>query len=160
MMRIDPTDAGPRSTTRASAHDVFVAILHVSKVVQDRLGAELEPALGISPGQVEVLFYLATAPEGRLRMHEIGDRLLVNRTATTRLVDHLESRGLAERLVCEGDRRGVWAAITGHGREMLLRAQPLIDGSLERHVGAFVSQDEMAAVQVVLGKILGGNAIR
>jgi hypothetical protein len=43
---------------------------------------------------------------------------------------------------------------------MLLRARPLIDDVLERHVGAFISQDEMAAVQAVMCKILEGNAMQ
>ena len=42
---------------------------------------------------------------GSLRMHELADRLLLSRSATTRFVERLESRELIERRACPEDRR-------------------------------------------------------
>jgi DNA-binding MarR family transcriptional regulator len=140
--------------------DLFLRVLLVSKVMQEKLAAAIEPALGISLGELEVLIHLAAAPSGRLRMRDISDSLLVNRTAVTRLIDNLERRGLAERLASEGDRRGVWAIITETGREMPLRAEPLLDEASEDAAGRFLSSDETNAVRCGLGKILEGNGVQ
>ncbi len=165
-MKPEPTEAPqltqlpppPPGASPADAMNLFVAILQVSRVLEDKIAVDLEAHLGVSLGQIDVLANLSAASSGRLRMRDISDRLLVNRTAVTRLVDDLERRALAERLACQGDRRGVWASITDEGRGMLRRAAPLLDEDLQQYVGRFVNEQEASALRVGLAKILVGNS--
>ena len=165
-MKPEPTEA-PQLTQLPPSHpgaspadavNLFVAILQVSRVLEDKIALDLEERLGVSLGQIDVLANLAAASSGRLRMRDISDRLLVNRTAVTRLVDDLERRALAERLACKGDRRGVWASITDEGRGMLRRAAPLLDEDLQQYIGRFVNEREASALRAGLAKILVGNS--
>ena len=41
----------------------------------------------------DVLVALAEAPDERLRLHELADRVVLSRSGLTRLVDRLERRG-------------------------------------------------------------------
>ena len=71
----------------------------------------------------EVLLFLADAPEGRLRMSELADGVLLSRSGLTRLVDRMERDGLLRRERCEDDARGYYAIITDAGRELFQRAR-------------------------------------
>jgi DNA-binding MarR family transcriptional regulator len=65
-----------------------------------------------------VLLFLADAPDGRLRMSQLADSVLLSRSGLTRLVDRLERDGLLERRRCESDARGFFAEITPAGRQL------------------------------------------
>lgn len=70
----------------------------------------------------DVLVQLADAPEGRLRMSELADAVILSRSGLTRLVGRLVDQGLVERRECECDARGAYAAITAAGRRKLEEA--------------------------------------
>nr|WP_228046989.1 MarR family transcriptional regulator [Saccharopolyspora sp. HNM0983] len=70
----------------------------------------------------DVLEALAEAPEGRLRMTELADAVLLSRSGVTRLVDRLQRIGLVNRVRADSDGRGVQAVITERGRQRLHRA--------------------------------------
>src|SRR5947208_14251995 len=53
----------------------------------------------------DVLIELYEAPEHRLRMHELAERVVLSRSGLTRLVDRLETEGLLTRDPCGTDRR-------------------------------------------------------
>ena len=71
-----------------------------------------------------MLLFLADSPDGRMRMSELADSVLLSRSGLTRLVDRLERDGLLEREPCEEDARGYFAAITDRGRALFDRGPP------------------------------------
>lgn len=70
----------------------------------------------------DVLEALDEAPEGRLRMTELADAVLLSRSGVTRLVDRLQRVGLVNRARADSDGRGVQAVITERGRHRLRSA--------------------------------------
>jgi DNA-binding MarR family transcriptional regulator len=84
-----------------------------------RLHAFLHPELGtkLTPSKLRGLELLAQ--HGGLRIGELADRLGVDVTTATRLVDRLEELGLAERHSEEGDRRATAVGLTAEGRELV-----------------------------------------
>ena len=70
------------------------------------LDVELVSAHGLPLTSYEVLLHLADSPDGRLRMSELADSVLLSRSGLTRLVDRLERQGLLGRESCPNDRRG------------------------------------------------------
>jgi len=84
-----------------------------------RLQASLHPELGrkLTPSKLRALDLLAE--HGGLRIGELADRVGVDDTTATRLVDRLEELGLAERHSEEGDRRAIVVALTAEGRELV-----------------------------------------
>ena len=94
-----------------------------------KLDESLRASSGLALSSFEVLYELTRAPENRLRMAELADRLLYTRSGVTRLVDRLERDGLVERRDCSDDGRGVYAILTPAGFETFeLAAGPHIDG--------------------------------
>ena len=88
-----------------------------------RARADAEQGLALT--DYDVLVQLATAPDQRrLRMSELADALLLSRSGVTRLVDRLVAEGLVERVTCETDRRGQWAALTAPAMRRLRAATP------------------------------------
>jgi len=145
-------------TTRPELVGLFAAVVKTSKMLQAALDVETQARVGLSLPEVDVLLNLSWASDGRLRMSEISECLLVNRTAVTRLVDALARRGLVARCPHEQDRRGVFASLTDAGRDVLAEAIPLLDGGLQRLIGARVDVDEAAAARAALERILAPEA--
>jgi DNA-binding MarR family transcriptional regulator len=87
------------------------------------LDAELTATHGLPLSSYEVLLFVGDAPEGRMRMSELADSVLLSRSGLTRLVDRLERAGLIERVQCNEDARGYFAQITPAGRELFDRAR-------------------------------------
>jgi DNA-binding MarR family transcriptional regulator len=88
------------------------------------LDRELESKHGISASDFEVLQLLTEAPEGKLKMHELGEHAHLTQSALSRLVARLEGVGMIERCMCADDRRSVFATITAAGRERYAQARP------------------------------------
>jgi DNA-binding MarR family transcriptional regulator len=107
------------------------------------LDAELEREHGLPLSSYEVLMYLADSEEGKLRMSELANRLLLSRSGITRLVDRLERQGLIARERCSDDGRGYFAALTERGRELLARVRPAHLAGVHRHFLDHLSADEI-----------------
>jgi DNA-binding MarR family transcriptional regulator len=84
-----------------------------------RLHASLHPGLGtkLTPSKLRALELLAQ--HDGLRVGELADRVGVDDTTATRLVDRLEELGLAGRHSEEGDRRAILVGLTADGRELV-----------------------------------------
>jgi DNA-binding MarR family transcriptional regulator len=98
-------------------------MLEVHAAVTRRLDAEMRAEHGLSVSAYEVLMFLADTPDGRLRMADIAERVLLSRSGLTRLVDRLVAVGLVRRNPCADDGRGSYAELTAQGRERLAAAR-------------------------------------
>jgi DNA-binding MarR family transcriptional regulator len=106
------------------------------------LDAELTRLHGLPLTSYEVLLFLADSPDGRMRMSELADSVLLSRSGLTRLVDRLEREGLLEREQCEEDARGYFAAITDRGRAVFNEARRThLAGVRERFLSRFSHED-------------------
>ncbi|HZU14824.1 MAG TPA: MarR family winged helix-turn-helix transcriptional regulator [Chloroflexota bacterium] len=118
------------------------------------LEAELEAETGLPLTWYDVLAQLSAAPEGRLRMSDLYQSLLLSKSGLTRRIDRMVEVGLVERKGCPGDRRGVFAVLTPKGREILRAAAPLHCAGVERHFGEHIDETELATFRRVLTKII------
>jgi len=98
-------------------------MLEVHAAVTQALDAEMRAAHGLSLSAFEVLMFVTGASHGRMRMSEIADRVLLSRSAVTRLVDRLEARGLVSRAAAADDGRGAFAEVTAAGRRTFSAAR-------------------------------------
>ena len=73
----------------------------------------------------DVLWELEQAPERKLRMHDLAQRIVLSRSNLTRLADRLETAGLLQREACPNDRRGNFLLITDAGRAMRRKMWPV-----------------------------------
>ena len=87
------------------------------------LDDEITRAHGLPLSSYDVLVQLDSAEDGRLRLSQLADAVLLSRSGLSRLVTRLVEQGLVERTECTDDARGAFAAITDHGRERLNEAR-------------------------------------
>jgi DNA-binding MarR family transcriptional regulator len=97
--------------------------LQAHAVLARRLDASLEAEHGLPLSSYEVLLFLATAPDGRMRMSELADSVLLSRSGLTRLVDRLVREGYVERASCPSDKRGFFAVLTPAGMRRFEQAR-------------------------------------
>jgi DNA-binding MarR family transcriptional regulator len=98
-------------------------MLRVHAALTRTLDAQLVAAHGLSLSSYEVLLFLADSPDGRMRMSELANSVLLSRSGLTRLVDRLERDGLLHREPCGDDRRGYFAIISPAGRRLFQAAR-------------------------------------
>jgi DNA-binding MarR family transcriptional regulator len=96
------------------------------------LDAELRSAHDLPLGSYDVLTQLGSAPGEEMRMSELADAVLLSRSGLTRLVDRLACEGLIERRECPDDARGLLAALTPAGRNLLKRARATHHAGIRR----------------------------
>lgn len=101
----------------------------------------------------DVLVALAEAPGGRLRMHELAERIVLSRSGLTRLADRLEAAGYLRREPCPDDRRGTVAVLTVAGRAAQQDAWPAYARGIAARFARFLGPDEAAAVAAALARV-------
>ena len=106
------------------------------------LDADLEAQHQLPLTSYDVLTTLADQPQGRMRMRDLADAVVLSRSGLTRLVDRLQREGLLEREPCASDARGAYAVLTETGRARLREAQPLHrDGVRRRFLSRFSTEE-------------------
>jgi DNA-binding MarR family transcriptional regulator len=114
----------PTATTLSDTESrAWVGLLHAYASLVKQLDTELIAAHGLSLSAYEVLWRVAATDNGRLRMTDLAELVLLSPSGLSRLVDRLESDGMIERVACPTDGRAINATITELGRERLVEAQ-------------------------------------
>jgi DNA-binding MarR family transcriptional regulator len=133
-------------------------LLRVHASMTKALDAELVREHGLPLSSYEVLLFLADSPEGRLRMSELAEGVLLSRSGLTRLVDRMEAEGLLKRERCEDDARGYNALITDKGRDLFQMARRThLDGVRQRFLSRLTS-DELRTLAELWEKLAPGAA--
>jgi DNA-binding MarR family transcriptional regulator len=101
----------------------------------------------------DVLWALRRAHDRRLRMAELAASLTLSRGGLTKLADRLEDAGLLRRELAEDDGRGLYAAITAAGEDMLRRMWPVYAAVLRDSFVGAVSAEEAEAIAAGLGRV-------
>ena len=141
------------SDTRFAA---FYGLLVTEWRISERLDAELQAAAGISLNRLELLAHLHFK-DGRRRMSDLADALLLSRGGATRLVARAEADGLVRREIPPDDRRATYAVLTDAGREAAERGLPVYLETVQRLFHDFVGDDEAEVLVRVWQRVLMGN---
>ena len=117
------------------------------------LDADLAREHDLPLSSYEVLLFLNDSADGRMRMSELADSVLLSRSGLTRLVDRLERQGLLKRERCTSDARGLFAEITPEGRRAFAQArQTHLDGVRRLFLERF-SRDELRSIGALWEKV-------
>ena len=90
---------------------------------------------------------------GSLRMHELADRLLLSRSATTRFADRLERAGLIERRSATSDRRGTVVLLTAEGKAELRRTAPVHMRGIGEHFVDRFDAEELEMIERLFDRL-------
>jgi DNA-binding MarR family transcriptional regulator len=117
------------------------------------LDADLEAQHQLPLSSYDVLTTLADRLDGRMRMRDLADAVVLSRSGLTRLVDRLQREGLIDREQCASDARGAYAVLTDTGRARLRDAQPLHRDGVRRRFLSRFSPDELAMLADCWGRL-------
>lgn len=121
------------------------------------LDAELERALqrghGLSVVEYTVLDALGRQDGWHMRMAQLARAAALSSSATTRLVNRLEDRGLIRRVLCADDRRGIYTELTDEGRDLLVESRPTHDATLEAALDSACATPELAPLVAALHEL-------
>src|SRR3954447_2433511 len=84
----DPPSVGVRG---------WAALLRAHAAVVPLLDRELQAAVGLPLAWYDVLLELQNAPQRRLQMSDLGERVTLSRTRVSRLVDEMQRAGYVEK---------------------------------------------------------------
>jgi DNA-binding MarR family transcriptional regulator len=130
------------------------AFLQAHARVTRRLDEDLQANHGLSLAEYDALLQIATAPERRLRMNLIAERVLLSRSGVTRLVDRLVAEGAVERVACSTDARGAEAVLTSGGLARLRQASRTHLAGVQRYFLESIQADDRAAIERGLTRVV------
>ncbi len=117
------------------------------------LDRELQRSVGLPLAWYDVLLELNAAPERRLRMGELGEKVVLSRSRVSRLVDELARAGLVTRTSNPSDRRSAYAELTAVGSERLRAAAPVYLGGIEDLFSRHLTRLELEVLATALWRI-------
>ena len=119
------------------------------RAVEERLNAAGQPPLA----WYDVLLELTRAG-GRLRIGELGERLVVEPHNVTRLLDRLEAEGLLKRQRVREDRRGVVVVLTEKGAALRKQMWVPYRSAILEVFGTALSTRDAEALTGTLKKVI------
>jgi DNA-binding MarR family transcriptional regulator len=150
MSSAPPPEAVPAAATELA---VWRAMLRAQAGISRRLQADLLADHDLALGSYDVLMHLGEAPDGRLRMNDLADRVLLSRSGLTRLVDRLQREGLVARESCASDARGLFAVLTPAGRARFEAAAPTYRRCVRQCVLGRLDEHDLRMIIPILDKL-------
>lgn len=131
----------------------WARLLRAHKVLLEKVQKNLADA-DLPPLEwYDLLLELDLAEDKKLRLFDLGERIVLSRSNLTRLCDRLEKEGLLRREHCAEDRRGLYASITEKGAVMRKKMWPVYQRAVEEHFAARLSQKDAETLAALLLKI-------
>ena len=146
--------AGVASRPEDPAVDAWRGLLVAHSRLVPAVEADLRAAGQIALSWYDVLLELNAAPERRLRMSELGQRVVFSRTRVSRIMDELAAAGLAERQPDQADGRSSFAVLTAAGRDALRRAWPVYRDAIRRHLAAGLTLPQCRDLAALLDQVI------
>ncbi|HWV85757.1 MAG TPA: MarR family transcriptional regulator [Capillimicrobium sp.] len=122
-------------------------------LIEAALERALQDEHGLSVVEYTVLDALSRQDGWHMRMHQLARATALSASATTRLVNRLEDRGLLRRVLCQDDRRGIYTELTEAGHALLDTARPTHDAVLAATLAEAAQRPELAPMVEALGRL-------
>ena len=119
---------------------------------------QMQAAEQIPLNWYDVLIELYEAPDQRLRMSDLAQRVLLTRSGLTRLVDRLENKGYLTREIDPEDRRGFYANISKSGIQAMQQAWRVYAEGIATLFASHLSDEEAALLEAIFTRMLAANS--
>lgn len=119
-----------------------------------RIDEDLAAANCVSLDVYDVLLALEEAPDHRMRMSDLAEKVLFSRSGVTRLVDRLEKLGYIRRVRCPMDRRACHAMLTPEGLAAREAAWPVYRKAIADYFAVHVNEEEAAVIADVFRRMV------
>ena len=109
------------------------SLFRAQVTVMRQLASEFPTAL-VSLNEYDVLFNLFIQPDKRLRIRDLGEKVLLTQPSISRLVDRLVSRGFLAKSDDPSDGRGTLVQLTDEGSRIYREAAVMHARSITQHM--------------------------
>ena len=123
------------------------AFLQAHARITRRLDEELRAEHDLSLAEYDALLTIADAPDRRIRMRQLADRVILSKSGVTRLIDRLVLDGLVQRDACLSDARGAEAVLTAAGMDRLRHASRTHLRGIDEHFLAALDPEDLSAIE-------------
>ncbi|MFH8365513.1 MarR family winged helix-turn-helix transcriptional regulator [Streptomyces sp. NPDC018031] len=120
--------------------------LDVNRLLTYQLERDLQP-FGLTMNDYEILVNLSESPERRMRMSDLAAATLQSKSRLSHQITRMETAGLVRREHCESDRRGLYAVLTEHGWDTMVKVAPHHVDSVRRHFIDLLSASDLACLR-------------
>jgi DNA-binding MarR family transcriptional regulator len=122
-------------------------------LVDSAVARDLTRDSGLSMPDYLVLSALSEAADHRRRLTDLASRMQWSASRLSHHVTRMEQRGLVERAGCASDLRGAYIVLTEAGWDAIRSAAPDHVESVRAHLIDLLSEDELATLVAIGGKI-------
>lgn len=158
MTSNDSQNVNTKNANTNNTHlQMWRSFLQTHSTVVKHLERRMEEQHGLALPWWDVLIQLAEGPQGRLRMGELAESVLLTRSGVTRLVDRMIVAGLVDREPCPGDRRGYYAVITQAGLDTIEKVGPDHSKDAWEVFLGHISDEEAVLMGNVFNKVLAAG---
>lgn len=134
------------------------AYIRMQAELEAQLNRRLHERFGLSMADYEVLVHLSEAPDGVLRLFELGRIVDWEKSRLSHHLTRMAKRGLVERRECPSDGRGAFVALTPVGRAAIERAAPGHVEDVRDLVVDVLGPDRLAALGDIANSVLAALA--
>ncbi len=128
--------------------------LRLNNELTATLAREMAATSDLSMADFGVLVQLTDVPDGRVRISELADNLMWERSRVSHQLKRMQARGLVERSECVEDGRGSFVGITRAGRDAIEGAAPGHVAAVRRLVIDHLTADEFADLGRLVDRLL------
>lgn len=150
--------AGAQETRWLSAEELaaWKGLQLMQGQLAGKLGRELAATSSLSVADYAVLAALSDRPDGRMRAYELGAELGWEKSRLSHHVSRMVERSLVERQRCPSDSRGLFVAITQHGRRTVADAAPAHVAAVREAFIDRLTPKQLSALRDVTDIVLAG----
>jgi MarR family transcriptional regulator, 2-MHQ and catechol-resistance regulon repressor len=141
------------TTKTLPSTEAFGKLLGAHATLTRELSAELVASHGLTINDYGCLLLLSRSGEQGMRRIDLANELQLSPSGITRLLDRLEDQGLVGKGECKEDARVSYAVLTDEGLAKIKEAWPKHVDAVERLVGAALSEEEIATLTDLLGRL-------
>jgi len=127
----------------------------LTRDLQRAFDRQLERDGGVSGADYALLVPLSEAPDGVVRMRELGRAVGWDRSRLSHQVRRMETRGLVTREDCVDDARGLMVRLTANGRAAIEAAAPEHVATVRRYFFDQLSEAEQATLTGLFERLAG-----
>ena len=140
----------PSQVTTGTGADVQLwnRLLALHTHVENRLATVMQRRHGLGLSEYRALGFLDPTADQGLRMQELADKLGLNQSSVTRLVNRLNAADFTFRDLCPDDKRGVYTVLTDAGRTRYREARTTYEDTLT------AALDEISAADPAIAALL------
>ena len=143
-------ELGLRKPILLLPHEALLNIYYTASLIKKQ-ASEFFRTFGLTDVQFNVLMllYYQSGPEEGLSQVQLSDMMLVNRANITSLIDRMEKAGLVVRTDAENDRRYNIVKMTGKGRKLLAKAEPMYAKLVKKMMTSTGSAEQKKLITVL-----------